>query len=224
MALQWPTQMYIGGRWTPSGSGKTLPIMNPATSGQLTEVVGHTGMVSRTGYTGEDGCELVVDAADALSVWQAVLDQSGGTAVACGLGCRDTLRLEAAMPLYGHELTEQTNPVQAGLKFAYNLKDREFIGHEAIGRFEQDDAQLHRIGLRLDNRRVPREGYVVYDGDRPVGEVTSGTFSPTLDRPIAMAYVEPSVSQGDTQLAVDIRGNRQMAAVVPLPFYRRNTD
>jgi len=190
-------------------------------TGQLTEVAGHTGMVSRTGYTGEDGCELVVGATDALAVWQAVLDQSDGTAVACGLGCRDTLRLEAAMPLYGHELTEKINPVQAGLRFAYNLKDRQFIGHKAIGRFEQDDAQLHRIGLQFENRRVPRERYVVYDGDRRVGEVASGTFSPTLDRPIAMAYVEPHVSQGDTQLTVDIRGNSQAAEVVPLPFYRR---
>jgi aminomethyltransferase len=191
-------------------------------TGQLTEIAGHTGMVSRTGYTGEDGCELVVGAADALSVWQAVLDQSGGAAVACGLGCRDTLRLEAAMPLYGHELTEQVNPVQAGLRFAYNLEDRKFVGHEAIRQFEQDDAQLHRIGLQFENRRVPREGYVVYDGDRPVGKVTSGTFSPTLNRPITMAYVEPSVSQAGTRVAIDVRGNRENGVVVELPFYRRS--
>ena len=191
-------------------------------TGQLAQIAGHTGMVSRTGYTGEDGCELIVDATDAVSVWQAVLDASNPAAMACGLGCRDTLRLEAAMPLYGHELTEQINPVQAGLRFAYNLEDRDFIGREAIGRFEQDDAQRRRVGLMFDTRRVPREGYVLYDGDRPVGEVTSGTFSPTLDRPIAMAYVEPSVSQADTQLAVDIRGHRENGVVVRLPFYRRS--
>ena len=125
------------------------------------------------------------------------------------------------MPLYGHELTEQTNPVQAGLGLAYNLDGRDFIGRDAIEQFEADTSQLRRVGLQLDRRRMPREGFTVFADDRHVGEVTSGTFSPTFTRPIAMAYVQPDVATPGTLLAVDIRSERHPAKVVPLPFYRR---
>ncbi len=199
-------------------------------SGQMTRVAGRQAMVSRTGYTGEDGCELVVEAPDAETVWNAIFDaaifEAGSTAsnvpvVACGLGCRDTLRLEAGMPLYGHELTEQINPVQAGLGLACNLDGRDFIGRDAIEQFEADTSQLRRVGLQLEGRRVPREGYAVFAGDQRVGEVTSGTFSPTFTRPIAMAYVQAEAATPGTMLAVDIRSDRRPAKVVPLPFYRR---
>ncbi|HEX3599514.1 MAG TPA: glycine cleavage T C-terminal barrel domain-containing protein, partial [Lacipirellulaceae bacterium] len=142
--------------------------------------------------------------------------------MACGLGARDTLRLEAAMPLYGHELSEVINPIQAGLNFAVNLGGREFIGSKALEKFAADKSQPVRIGIQLDSKRVPREGCPVLKDGTIVGEVTSGTFSPTLQRPIAMAYVQPAAHAVGTQLSVDIRGTQYPAIVVKLPFYERD--
>jgi len=178
--------------------------------------------ISRTGYTGEDGFELVVDADDAPQVWEKIVDAAakfGGLPV--GLGARDTLRLEAALPLYGHELSDEINPVMAGLRFAYNLEDREFIGRDAIAGFENDENQKRLVGLTLGGKRVPREGYNIEADGKVVGEVTSGTFSPTRDRPIALAYVEPRFTAVGTALAVHIRGRLEGATVVPTPFYKR---
>jgi aminomethyltransferase len=180
------------------------------------------GIISRTGYTGEDGFEIVCHASHALQIWEQVVSAAAavGGKVA-GLGARDTLRLEAAMPLYGHELSETINPIQAGLKFAVDLEDREFIGRDALRRFAADTSQPVRVGLHMDGRRVPRQGCFVLRGPEITGEVTSGTFSPTMERPIAMAYVRPEAATVGTQLAIDIRGTRHPATVVPLPFYRR---
>jgi aminomethyltransferase len=178
--------------------------------------------ISRTGYTGEDGCEIICSASDALTVWETVLregESAGARPV--GLGARDTLRLEAAMPLYDHELTEFLNPIQAGLSFAVNFGDREFIGREALQRFAADTKQSVRIGLQVDGKRVARQGCPVLQGSEIVGDVTSGTFSPTFERSIAMAYVRPSAQAIGTRLAVDIRGTQHAATVVPLPFYER---
>jgi glycine cleavage system T protein (aminomethyltransferase) len=178
--------------------------------------------ISRTGYTGEDGCEIICSTEIAREVWARLIGESelaGGMAV--GLGARDTLRLEAAMPLYGHELSETINPIQAGLAFAVNFGVREFVGREALEKAAADVNQPVRVGLQLDGKRVPRQGSAVILGDEAVGEVTSGTFSPTLERPIAMAYVRPSVQAAGTHLAIDIRGTQYPAAVVPLPFYNR---
>ena len=179
-------------------------------------------IVSRTGYTGEDGFEIICDNDVAATIWERSIDAAtnvGG--MAAGLGARDTLRLEAAMPLYGHELSEAINPIQAGLSFAVNLSGREFIGRDALERFAADKTQPVRIGLQVDGKRVARQGCPVLQGSEIVGEVTSGTFSPTFDRPIAMAYVRPSAQATGTRLAVDIRGTQHAAAVVPLPFYER---
>jgi aminomethyltransferase len=179
-------------------------------------------LVSRTGYTGEDGVEIVCSADAGRKVWDAVIKAVkpiGG--IACGLGARDTLRLEAAMPLYGHELSETINPIQAGLNFAVNLEHRKFIGSEALARFAADKSQPIRVGLELEGKRVAREGCPVFRGDDIVGEVTSGTFSPTLQRSIAMAYVKPTAQSVGTQLTVDIRGRQYPAVVVQLPFYKR---
>jgi aminomethyltransferase len=125
------------------------------------------------------------------------------------------------MPLYGHELDESVNPFQAGLDFAVDLEGRDFPGREAMTILRDDPLQPRRVGLALDGRRVPREGYAVYSNDEPVGRVTSGTFSPSFDRPIAMAYVARERSQEGTQLTIDIRGHREPARVVKLPFYTR---
>jgi glycine cleavage system T protein (aminomethyltransferase) len=182
-------------------------------------------LLSRTGYTGEDGIELICDARPAAAIWERIIAAAktvGGTAA--GLGARDTLRLEAAMPLYGHELGETINPIQAGLGFAVNLKDRTFIGSEALARFAADKSQSVRIGLELTGKRVPRQGCAVLHEGKVVSEVTSGTFSPTLDKPIAMAYVQPTAQAIGTNLQIDIRGTLHPATVVPLPFYQRKKN
>lgn len=192
-------------------------------TGCETTICGHAGIASRTGYTGEDGCELIVPAGAAVEVWERLFAAGKELGLAAaGLGARDTLRLEAAMPLYGHELSELINPFQAGLAFAVNLEEREFAGKGAIAPFKNNRSQPVRVGLDLVGRRVPREHYPVLMNGKRVGEVTSGTFSPTLLRPIAMAYVNAAAADPGTELAVDIRGALEPAKVVPLPFYRRN--
>jgi len=192
--------------------------------GVVTEQFGRPCTVSRTGYTGEDGVELIVRAEDALEVWKNIFRAGRELGVAAaGLGARDTLRLEAGMPLYGHELSEQIDPYQAGLGFAVNLKDRAFPGCEALARRKAAAASRVRVGLELAGRRVPREHYGVFQDMQPVGEITSGTFSPTLQKSIAMAYVSPESSAAGTEVLVDVRGRREPARIVPLPFYQRTT-
>lgn len=187
-------------------------------TGQETQIAGRHGIVSRTGYTGEDGVELMLEASQASSVWEQLI-ASGATA--CGLGCRDTLRLEAAMPLYGHELTEAINPFEADLAFAVDLEGREFTGREALQRASRQPSPRTRVGLTLGGKRVPREHCLVLKDGAEVGVVTSGTFSPTLDTPIAMAYVDRAHTALNTELMIDIRGRSEPARVVKLPFYRR---
>jgi aminomethyltransferase len=191
-------------------------------TGAETRICGHGGIVSRTGYTGEDGCELIVGAARAPSVWQTVLEAGAPLGAApAGLGCRDTLRLEAAMPLYGHELTEQINPFQAGLAFAVNLENRTFPGRDALVKFKQDANQPKRIGVELSGKRIPREGAAILCNGEQIGQVTSGTFSPTLEQPIAMGYVRPEAALVGTAVEIDIRGRTEPGRIVALPFYRR---
>ncbi len=180
--------------------------------------------VSRTGYTGEDGFELTVANKIALRLWEGLLaDGRDRGVMAAGLGARDTLRLEAAMPLYGHELNEEITPIEAGLEFAVNLEGRNFPGREALAAVKPDGAKRVRVGLEFSGKRVPREHYAIYREGQPVGEITSGTFSPTLQKPIAMGYVPREHSEPGTMLAVDIRGTQEPAAVVKLPFYKRPT-
>jgi aminomethyltransferase len=211
---------------------KAIELLDPFTNAELTSMRYYTGQlmsfagvecfVSRTGYTGEDGCELICDADKIVGVWEQLLaaaENVGGKAV--GLAARDTLRLEAGMPLYGHELLESINPIEAKLDFAINLRDRDFVGKAAIERFQQDSNQRVRIGLQLEGRRVPREECRLVRGDQDVGVVTSGTFSPTFGHPIAMGYVRQTSAALGTRLDVDIRGQHHPATVVPLPFYQR---
>ncbi|MCE9548336.1 MAG: glycine cleavage system protein T [Planctomycetia bacterium] len=214
-----------------------LKVMQPLVNVELTAMkyysaahgrIGETsGLVSRTGYTGEDGVELIVPAAELVGTWEHILaaGQTAG-AVAVGLGARDTLRLEAAMPLYGHELTEEISPYQAGLDFAVDLDDagldaRQFPGRDALAAIRNQPDLPRRVGLECASGRVPREGCPVLAGGVQVGHVTSGTFSPTLDCPIAMAYVAPQASAVGNEVIVDIRGKPQAARVVQLPFYTR---
>jgi aminomethyltransferase len=191
-------------------------------TGRETTICRHPGIVSRTGYTGEDGCEIIVPSTAAEEIWERIFSSGKDHGVAAvGLGARDTLRLEAAMPLYGHELSEQINPFQAGLAFAVNLEARDFVGKAAIAPKMDDPAQPVRVGLALSGKRAAREHYGVLSAGEKIGEITSGTFSPTLQQPIAMAYVPAASSKVGTELAVDIRGSEEPAKVVPLPFYKR---
>ena len=191
-------------------------------TGTAARICGERCLVSRTGYTGEDGCEFVVAKAVARGVWEEILAAgSAAGARAVGLGARDTLRLEAAMPLYGHELSETVNPFQAGLDFAVQLENHDFIGREALAAIRSAPLPAVRVGLRLSGKRVPRQQCAVLDNGEVVGEVTSGTFSPTLECPLAMAYVRPEFAEVGRVLQVDIRGRAEVAGVVRLPFYAR---
>jgi aminomethyltransferase len=178
-------------------------------------------VLSRTGYTGEDGLEFVVSAGLALPLWEELVRRG---ARPCGLAARDTLRLEAAMPLYGHELTEEIDPFQAGLSWTVKMDKGDFIGREALARRQQDPTLRRRIGLELEGKRIAREGAVVRKDGRDVGRITSGTLAPTLNKVIAMAYVEPSLTEAGTSCEVDLRGQGVPARVVPLPFYRRPSN
>jgi aminomethyltransferase len=175
-------------------------------------------LIARTGYTGEDGFELYLDNAAAPALW-AELVAAG--AVACGLAARDTLRLEAGMPLYGHELSTDTFPVQAGIGRVVALgKPSDFVGRAAVEAGPPAGARV-LVGLTADGKRAGRAGYAVLRDGEVIGEVTSGALSPTLGIPIAMAYVDPAASAVGTELALDVRGTAIPARVVPLPFYSR---
>jgi aminomethyltransferase len=181
------------------------------------------GIISRTGYTGEDGFELSVGAEIAPAIWQAIIDQGEPFGIVpCGLGARDTLRLEAGMPLYGHELSEQIHPFEAGLGFACHLVGYDFPGRDALLRIQKRPLPRVRIGLEMSGQRVPRQGYTIISKSQPVGEVTSGTFSPTLKKPIAMGFVVPAAAQPGSELQVDLRGRAETARVIELPFYQRD--
>ncbi|MFN3707232.1 glycine cleavage system aminomethyltransferase GcvT [Microcella sp.] len=178
-------------------------------------------LVARTGYTGEDGFELYVDVEHAAELWRAILAEGASDGlVPCGLAARDTLRLEAGMPLYGHEIGRETLPVQAGLGRVVVTDKPHFVGKAAVEQGPAPDAPV-LVGLVGEGRRAARADYVVVDGDREVGVVTSGALSPTLGVPIAMAHVHPDVAAHGTALAVDVRGTRIPFFVVPLPFYQR---
>lgn len=191
-------------------------------TGRSGTVCGHPAIISRTGYTGEDGCELILESEFAEQVADEILGRvRGDGGMPAGLGARDTLRLEAAMPLYGHELTESTNAAQTGLKFAINLKNREFIGSAAVRRAMDDKGLPVRVGLKLEGRRAARENCEVFSNGNRIGVVTSGTFSPTLNQSISMAYLTPDGAVSGTSVEVDIRGSKVAAEVVDLPFYSR---
>jgi aminomethyltransferase len=176
-------------------------------------------VVSRTGYTGEDGFEVIVPNALGVTLWDEFISKG---AVPCGLGARDTLRLEAAMPLYGHELNETIDPIHAGLSWAVKLDKGAFIGRDAIQKAAADTTKPVRVGLEIEGKRAAREGCAITDADgATVGTVTSGSLCPHLDKSLAMGYVAPQVAAVGSALDVDLRGTKLPATVVPLPFYKR---
>ncbi|MFJ7421303.1 glycine cleavage system aminomethyltransferase GcvT [Streptomyces uncialis] len=190
-------------------------------------VAGVPALIARTGYTGEDGFELFVAPEHAETLWRALTDAGAGAGlVPCGLSCRDTLRLEAGMPLYGNELTTALTPFDAGLGRVVKFeKDGDFVGREALAAAaERAAAKAPRklVGLIAGGRRVPRAGFAVVADGVVIGEVTSGAPSPTLGKPIAMAYVDTAHAEpGTPGVGVDIRGTHEPYEVVALPFYKR---
>jgi aminomethyltransferase len=185
-------------------------------------VAGVDAIIARTGYTGERGYEISFDQAHAVPIWQALLDagQDDGL-IPCGLGARDTLRLEAGMALYSHELTTQTNPYEAGLDRVVKLEKGEFVGADALRRVQQQGAARKLVGIELIDRGVPRPEYTILAGGQAVGTLTSGGPSPTLKKSIGLGYVPAALAEPGTDLAIDIRGKPHAAKVVPFPFYRR---
>jgi aminomethyltransferase len=182
-----------------------------------------TYTVFRSGYTGEDGVEIILPGnvvAMAMQMLGGRGDSDDATIKPAGLGARDTLRLEAGMPLYGHELTEQNDPISAGLGWAVDLS-KDFIGAEKVRAIKEQGPARKLVGLELDGRRIARQGAAVIHSDQTIGEVTSGTFGPTVQKSIAMAYVDALLTAEGTQLAVDLKGTTVPARVVKLPFYKR---
>jgi aminomethyltransferase len=186
------------------------------------EVSGRPAIVSRTGYTGEDGFELYVAPEDAEALWDALLAAGSERGlVPAGLGARDTLRLEAAMALYGHELDRETTPWDARLDWTVKLDCGDFIGREALVAAKAAGARKKLVGFEVRGRGIAREGCTAFGPDGAIGRVTSGTFSPTLERALGMAYLAPEWSEIGREFEIDVRGRRLPAEVVRLPFYRR---
>jgi len=186
------------------------------------KATGRKFLLTRTGYTGEDGVEICVDADIASEIWDALL-QAGQPlgAKPVGLGARDTLRLEAALPLYGHELSETITPFEAGLSYALHLEGPKFPGSDVLTQLADQPLSRVRIGFELESKRPAREGCEIHHDGKPVGVVTSGTFAPTLNRSIGMGYVPPELTEPGTRIEIDIRGKTAPAQIVPMPFYKR---
>ncbi len=182
------------------------------------KVLEQPAFLARTGYTGEDGFEIMTAPAAGQQLWQALAEQGVSP---CGLGARDTLRLEAAMALYGQDIDDTTTPLEAGLGWLVHLDEKaDFIGRSVLVDQNQNGLPRKLVGLTMANRHIARHGYPVLHHGEPVGAVTSGTLSPTLNIPIALAYVPPDLSKPGQALAVDVRGQSREALVVKRPFYR----
>ena len=177
------------------------------------EIDGVEVMVNRTGYTGEDGCEVMCDATDAGALWDAVIARG---VVPCGLGARDTLRLEVCYPLHGNDISPETDPISAGLGWACAL-GKEFTGVEVLRRVKEQGPKRKLVSFVMEERAIPRQGMPIDGG----GEVTSGSHSPMLDIGIGMGYVPSTMTQPGTELTIDVRGKPRAARVVTKPIYHR---
>lgn len=189
-----------------------------------TNVAGVSLLLSRTGYTGEDGFELYCGAKQAVALWERLMEAGKPEGMLpVGLGARDTLRLEARFPLYGNELTEERDPLSAGLSFAVKLEKGPFVGREALVRIKEEGAKERLIGFLMDERGVPRHGYPLVADGEAVGVVTSGSFSPSLERDIGMGYVPAALAAPGTPIGIEIRGQVKRAHVVKGRFWPAQT-
>jgi aminomethyltransferase len=177
-------------------------------------------LISQTGYTGEEGYEIYLSNEEAPKMWNLLLETGKDDGlIPCGLGARDTLRLEAAMPLYGHEMDDRISPLETGLNFGVKLGKSDFVGKKALE--ERGEPKKKRIGLRITGRGIVREHQDVYAAGRLIGQTTSGTHAPFLKFPVAMALVDTRSAEIGSQVEIDVRGRRVTAEVVELPFYTR---
>jgi aminomethyltransferase len=190
---------------------------------QEVQLNGKKTLVSRTGYTGEDGFEIYCDPKDAIALWREILEAGKEEGVLpCGLGARDTLRFEANLALYGQELSPEISPLEAGIGFAVKLKkEADFIGKEVLVHQKENGLPRKMVGIEMIDRGIPRHGYPVYKNDELIGEVTTGTQSPTLKKNIGLALLKLEHTNVETEVEVEIRGKRLKAVVVPTPFYKR---
>lgn len=185
-----------------------------------TEAAGMPCIISKTGYTGEDGVEIYLASEYAEKMWDAILEAGKEEGIIpCGLGARDTLRLEAAMPLYGHEMDDEVTPLETGLNFAVKMAKEDFIGKAALE--AKGEPKIKRIGLKVTGRGIIREHVDVYAGEKCIGHTTSGTHCPYLGYPIAMALVDADQGELGSKVSVEVRGRMIEAEVVALPFYKR---
>jgi aminomethyltransferase len=225
LAVQGPRVMELIGRFAPEVAAMKRYWFT------VKNVLGADVVISRTGYTGEDGVEVILPALLAVPAVEMVVSEAGADEQAvqpAGLGARDTLRLEAAMSLYGHEITEEIDPLSAGLNFAVKLDKGDdderighFIGQEALKEIARQGPRRRLAGLVLEGRRTARQGMKVRAGDAEIGFVTSACLSPTLDKSIAMAYLETGHAEPGGSVAVDFKGAGVKAEIVPLPFYKK---
>jgi len=176
-------------------------------------------LFAATGYTGEYGFELFFDHQKAIDIWRAILDAGGNDIEPCGLAARDSLRFEACMPLYGHELSEQIDPLTAGLSFAVDFGKSKFIGKEPLLKLKQLGTAKKLVGIKMTDTAVPRAGYQLFDGDKLIGEVTTGMKSPTLNEFLAMALVDAEYAKIGTEIELKVRDSLKRAVVVKKPFY-----
>ncbi|WP_026674882.1 glycine cleavage system aminomethyltransferase GcvT [Alkalihalobacterium bogoriense] len=186
-------------------------------------IAGKQVLVSRTGYTGEDGFELYCKAEDATRLWKAILEEGKEDGVLpCGLGARDTLRFEAKLPLYGQELTKEISPLEAGIGFAVKLnKEADFIGKESLKKQKEDGLTRKLVGIEMIDKGIPRTGYEVFVQDNNIGTVTTGTQSPTLKRNVGLALLQKEFTELNQEVEVQVRKKRLKAKVVKTPFYKR---
>ena len=217
LALQGPRALEIATLACAEDPGALAPF-----GAMWTDIAGARCLVSRTGYTGEDGVEIYIPANDAPQVWDHLVEQGHAFDMAlCGLGCRDTLRLEAKMHLYGQDLDDQTTPLEAGLGWAVKFdKPQRFVGQQALHAQKQAGLPKRFRGLVLEGRAIARTGTPLWLGDQPAGVVTSGCHSPTLGQSIALGYIDAAHASAP-QVEAEIRGKRVPARVTTKPFYRR---
>ncbi|MGF1465835.1 MAG: glycine cleavage system aminomethyltransferase GcvT [Sandaracinaceae bacterium] len=218
LALQGPSAIDVA---VAAGGPQDLPSLRRF-GVRTTRIGGQEVTLARTGYTGEDGLELMCDAREAPALWRRLIAVGEGRGlVPAGLGARDTLRLEAALCLYGNDIDESTNPFEAGLEWVVKLDRGDFVGRDALARIAERGPQRRLVGIAMRARGIARHGYPILDGGRPIGQVTSGSPGPTVGENIALGYVPTALSSVGTPLTVEVRNKGVPAEVVATPFYRR---
>lgn len=187
-----------------------------------TEILGSKCILSRTGYTGEDGCEIYMPKQVAKSLWSKLIeDGKEFSLLPIGLGARDTLRLEAAYILYGNDLDDNTTPIEAGIGWTVKMDKGDFLGKDVLAKNKEGILNKKLIGFKMDERAIPRHGYKIFFEDKEIGEVSSGGFSPLLNIGIGMGFIKPEIDVKEKEVGIEIRGTLKKAKVVPLPFYKR---